>query len=233
MKKGKDSCYLCDTDQNLTREHIPPRCLFPKPRPSNLHTVACCFDCNNSASQDDEYFRLVTSMYVNGNAKAKAAWARVVESTIPKGRIRSRVSELGASMKPISVHTPMGAMPASQAHVDAEPVNRCLVRITKGIIATSHPEVDLRRLDFEVTQIDQFKQDSLVSSGVAEKFARWTVGDGVYNNWRAFDRDNLARGMMVHMFYEAATWSVAFQPGSGQITLYGAKAWSHNAPGAI
>ncbi len=226
-------CYLCGTTENLTREHIPPKCLFPKPVPTNLrlHTVPCCYPCNNSASQDDEYLRLATSLYFNGNEKAKKAWARVVESTLPKGRIRDRVSAIRESMKPTVVETPLGEIDASQVHIDAEQINRCLVRITKGIICTSHPEVNLRSLDFEIQPIDQFNLDSLVQSGVADAFSHWAVGDGVYHNWRAVDRDNPARGMMVHLFYEAAGWTVWFEPGSGRVTLFSVKDWSSGAPG--
>jgi hypothetical protein len=228
-------CYLCGTADNLTREHIPPKCLFPKPVPSDLrlHTVPCCYICNNSASQDDEYLRLATSSLFNGNAKAKAAWSRVVESTIPAGRIRDRVSALRESMKPTVVETPMGNIAASQFHIDAEQINRCLVRITKGILFSGHPEVDLKVLDFEITLIDQFKLDLIVSSGLADTFSHWAIGDGVYHNWRAVDRENSARGMMVHLFYEAACWMVKFEPGSGQVTLSGIEDWSSDAPGAV
>lgn len=127
----------------------------------------------------------------------------------------------------------MGVIAASQAQFDVEPINRCLVRITKGIVATSHPEIDRNRLDFEITQIDQFKPESLVSSGIVEKLTRWSVGEGVYTNWRAFDKANLSQGIMVHMFYDAAIWMVKFGPGSGRVTVHGLQDWSHLAPGSF
>lgn len=40
-----------------TDDHLPPKCVFPKPRPSNLITVRACEDCNGRSSLDDEYFR--------------------------------------------------------------------------------------------------------------------------------------------------------------------------------
>jgi len=227
-------CYLCGSTENLTREHIPPKCLFPKPIPSGLrlHTVPCCYACNNSGSQDDEYLRLATCSYFNGNAKAKDALKRVVESTLPAGRIRDRVSAIRESMKPIVLNTPLGPINASQFHIDADAINRCLVRITKGIIWTCHPKVDTRPLDFEIHPIDQFDLDSIVLSGVADGFSHWCAGDGVFHNWHGFDPDNPARGIMVHLFYEAACWMVSFKPGSGRVTLFGIEDWSAVAPGA-
>jgi hypothetical protein len=43
----------------LEDDHIPPRNLFPAPRPNNLITVPSCKQCNRSFMLDDEYFRLV------------------------------------------------------------------------------------------------------------------------------------------------------------------------------
>ncbi len=55
-------CVYCGSAEALTDDHIPPKTLFPKPRPSNLITVPSCRSCNEGASRDDEYFRLVISM---------------------------------------------------------------------------------------------------------------------------------------------------------------------------
>ncbi len=51
-------CVYCGKTRPVTDDHIPPKNLFAKPRPSDLITVPSCYPCNFSASQDDEYFRL-------------------------------------------------------------------------------------------------------------------------------------------------------------------------------
>jgi hypothetical protein len=38
-------------------DHVPPKCLFQKPRPSGLVKVPCCKKCNRRFGIDDEYFR--------------------------------------------------------------------------------------------------------------------------------------------------------------------------------
>ncbi len=60
-KKGQE-CYLCGA-KAASRDHVPPKNLFPQPRPSNLITLPCCEGCNGAASKDEEYFRwfLVTA----------------------------------------------------------------------------------------------------------------------------------------------------------------------------
>ena len=53
-------CIYCSATNLIpTRDHVPPKCLFPKPRPLNLVTVPACPTCNQSFKLDDEYFRLM------------------------------------------------------------------------------------------------------------------------------------------------------------------------------
>jgi hypothetical protein len=56
-------CVYCgQSDNQITVDHIPPKNLFPDPKPSNLITVPCCLRCNQKAAKDDEYFRTVITM---------------------------------------------------------------------------------------------------------------------------------------------------------------------------
>src|SRR5947208_269514 len=58
-KRGEvGECVYCGKVGPITMDHVPPRLLFPDPKPA-LITVPSCFKCNSSASKDDEYFRLV------------------------------------------------------------------------------------------------------------------------------------------------------------------------------
>ena len=52
----KEKCYCCNRNA-VSREHIPPKCIFPTPRSSNMITVPSCETHNLSKSKDDEYFR--------------------------------------------------------------------------------------------------------------------------------------------------------------------------------
>lgn len=61
-KKEKGICPFCLKNKELTDDHIPPKNLFPKPRPNTLITVKSCKLCNSNTSKDDEYFRLMLTM---------------------------------------------------------------------------------------------------------------------------------------------------------------------------
>jgi hypothetical protein len=54
----KTTCTYCNSIAD-TKDHVPPKCMFPKPTPAlmPLVTVPCCQVCNLSFCKDDEYLR--------------------------------------------------------------------------------------------------------------------------------------------------------------------------------
>jgi hypothetical protein len=79
---GGKQCVLCRSGGELTSDHIPPKNLFPSPRPSNLITVPSCKRCNDQFSKDDEYFRLMHIMRsdVGSHAAYNELWPTVYRS---------------------------------------------------------------------------------------------------------------------------------------------------------
>jgi hypothetical protein len=76
MKSTNQKCIFCQERIATTDDHIPPKNLFPKPRPSNLITVPACDQCNIGTSSDDEYLRLtiVVRDDTHEHTSAKQAW---------------------------------------------------------------------------------------------------------------------------------------------------------------
>ncbi len=60
-------CAICGEREATTRDHVPPKAIFPRPRPNNLITVPACRECNNSASDYDDLFKVFLSMQAAGN----------------------------------------------------------------------------------------------------------------------------------------------------------------------
>ena len=58
-------CYLCGKAGADSRDHVPPRGIFPKLPRGNLITVPAHEACNKAFSEDDEAFR---------NAIISASW---------------------------------------------------------------------------------------------------------------------------------------------------------------
>jgi hypothetical protein len=78
------SCYMCES-VGTTREHSPPRCLFPESKDledranlrKNLITVPSCADHNPRLSKDDEYFLVIAASNLEGNARRRLRCIRV------------------------------------------------------------------------------------------------------------------------------------------------------------
>jgi len=54
-------CAICGENPATTRDHIPPKSIYPSPIPNdmNLHVVPACLECNGGGSKDDEQFKLL------------------------------------------------------------------------------------------------------------------------------------------------------------------------------
>jgi len=94
-------------------DHVPPRGLFPSPRPNDLVTVPCCFPCNNRHSGFDERLRICASMPFDRNdAGRRILKEKVLGATLAKGRQGRFLADVAASMtnvagRPGLVHVAM------------------------------------------------------------------------------------------------------------------------------
>lgn len=61
VKNTKPICIYCGLQPGTTRDHVPPKGLFARPRPA-LITVPCCEACRIQQPLDDEYFVQMLSM---------------------------------------------------------------------------------------------------------------------------------------------------------------------------
>lgn len=50
-------CIYCGATEDLTDDRVPPKNLFPRPRPQSLITVLACRACNGWPAKDDEETR--------------------------------------------------------------------------------------------------------------------------------------------------------------------------------
>jgi hypothetical protein len=203
------TCYLCGISGKMTREHIPAKGLFEKPRPSNLVTVPCCFKCNNQYSKDDEYFRLAVSAAINVNGKGRSIWENAVPRTIQRKIISGLVADFNKTLRPISIKMESGNINGIHYTMDEKILRSVLMRITKGFLSIAMPDVERNDLEFEFLQINQFKTaEAIIGGGFDELCYHFSLGDGVYSYWSAIDKDNHSHGIWLHLFYGAACWIV-------------------------
>lgn len=129
------TCAYCGSVQGITRDHIPPRNLFPKPRSSDLITVPCCEACRDGWSDDDEYFRLhAISAKVASNPSAKKICTQI-ESSLQKANKKGYARMLLNNFCEVSIHSQDGIFlgHADALRIDEKRIGRVMSRIVKGL----------------------------------------------------------------------------------------------------
>jgi len=136
--KPQQICIYCGKKIATEKDHIPPRNLFPKPRPDNLITVPSCSGCNREYGKDDERVRnLITSLYDTESHPA------IIDQIGPKrGRSFQRPEGITnlrhflKSLKPVEAYTKGGIYIGDSVAIDMDqPVmNRFFERMVRGLL---------------------------------------------------------------------------------------------------
>lgn len=78
QKKTKRLCYLCAKPGADTKDHIPPRDIFPENPSGQLITVPAHYDCNHSFHKEDEVFRNLITVASTRTPQGYRAWKEQV-----------------------------------------------------------------------------------------------------------------------------------------------------------
>jgi hypothetical protein len=128
-------CTYCGRPNPTSVDHVPPRSLFAKPRPSNLVTVPSREPCNVGASQDDEYFRLTIALRHDlDHPDANAAMDAAVRS-LSRPEARGLWTDLMKSSREVELRT-RGGLIVGRTSVyfpDVRRLCRVVERITRGL----------------------------------------------------------------------------------------------------
>ncbi|HKZ22719.1 MAG TPA: hypothetical protein VJ165_05905 [candidate division Zixibacteria bacterium] len=74
-------CYLCGRDDvELTKDDLPPKCLFPEAEWHRLLKVPACYSCNNKRKKDDEYLRNYVTIWSGKRIVLPEVWEKMERS---------------------------------------------------------------------------------------------------------------------------------------------------------
>lgn len=135
MASRESICVFCRKTCASTRDHVPPKGLWPKPRPQ-LITVPACRLCNEGAHKDDEFMqRLACTVGTENNESAFQVSQNVLRS-IRKPEAEGLRKGFGKSVTPVSLITPSGlyAGMGLKLHLDGDRLRRILTKITIGLL---------------------------------------------------------------------------------------------------
>ncbi len=136
MRERRDKCAYCGASGMLEDDHVPPKNLFPKPRPNDLITVPACPACHRQTSKDDEYFRLKICMseQVADNGSARQARKSILRSLERSEATGLRKAFL-ADCRPACVEMESGSVDQHLAFdVDLRRLFRVVERTVRGLV---------------------------------------------------------------------------------------------------
>ena len=133
---------MCANVGEVNREHVPPKNLFLKPRPTNTITVDLCVTCNHGYHLDDEYFRVYIAAGATPGTKLMDLWTQKVvgSSFVRGGGLKGRLNhdyellQEHARNEPLQLYdggtVPTELMPLVQGF-DAARINAVVDKITR------------------------------------------------------------------------------------------------------
>lgn len=131
----RNICAYCGSGGKLSDDHIPPKNLFSKPRPSNLITVSACTKCHSNTSKDDEHFWIKLCLHddAGDHLSARANWNSLFRSLNRKEATGMRRSFL-SDLRNIQLRTPAGLYTGNRLgyDVDLARIRKVVERIVRG-----------------------------------------------------------------------------------------------------
>lgn len=191
-------CYLCGSTKNLTRDHIPPKNLFPSPKPTNLATVFCCKKCNEEYTLIDESFRVFVSSTLNRSKAGQWVWDNKVMGSSFKRSPKLKTATRN-SLVPIKALINGQITPATGMTYSVRKAKKYLIRLVKGFTRYFNPEIDYSKAKFRVANIIPNQQ---IVDMLYQKFFYVEKGDGVFRMWRMFAKGQEPMSVWVFVFYD-------------------------------
>jgi hypothetical protein len=131
-------CIYCGQRPATTKDHVPPKSFFAQPRPDNLITVPCCYQCNAGYGTDDERVRNIltsqdatedhTAIREQLGGKRNRSWQR--------NQGKSSFRHVVASLKVVDAYTASGIFLGERLAFDLDQpvIDRFIGRTTRALM---------------------------------------------------------------------------------------------------
>jgi hypothetical protein len=201
----------CGVRPGTTADHVPPKNIFPSPRPDTLITVPCCEDCRRTQSVDDEYFR--TMLALRQDVAANPTAEQIVDSVeraLQKPQ-KARFSDaILRSAQKVSLWSPSGLY-AGTGHTFNVDTRRLDSVVRRTMLGLHYRETNHRVPDgYEprVYCVDAFTDLSIKQAAevqrlvdVATSGSRRSIGERVFAYWYQSFADKPEASVWAFLFY--------------------------------
>jgi hypothetical protein len=205
-------CVYCVAEPASTDDHIPPRCLFPSPKPSNAIKVPCCKECNSRFSRDDVYFRDCLSLWQEtSNHPAMREVAEAMLRSFKKQKQEPYTRSLLKKVIDVDMVTKGGIYTgkANALKIDSKRIAGVVGRIVRGlffheygeILCPVHQAVAMPLVEEHFQDADQRKSILGICDHLRST-PRTTLGQGVFSYWHHRYDDDPYKSLWLLLFYE-------------------------------
>lgn len=148
------TCAICGKNPATTSDHIPPRSMFPRPRPSDLITIPTCPKCNKATEKLDEEFRVFINLFVGETTpEAENLWKTETLSTVQHNKKLLRKALL--SFRPAYLTSTHGIITEkSEVVIWDESPNKVVEKIIRGLYYHHFSEILADRVNIIINQIN-------------------------------------------------------------------------------
>jgi len=139
-RRGQRPCTYCGKLAFLTRDHVPPKRMFPSNSP-NLITVPACLVCNRLWSKDDEHVRAAVGLRreVENNPAIQELLPAIIRG-VQRAGLGGSTGSIVKSMEPMPLFTPAGVFAGFGGSYmpDDTVMSRFAGRVVKGLYFHEH-----------------------------------------------------------------------------------------------
>jgi hypothetical protein len=210
-------CAICGFRNATTSDHVPPKGIFPKPRPGDLITVPSCFHCNNSGSKQDEEFRVFLSLQLGMETRAtRGLWKDgALRSLQHNQRLRTHIIN---NSRWVDVTTPSGIRLRKQRAVfmPARAHNAVLDRTVRGLYFHHFGDILGQQVSCRVSQMTGLpkKIESAEIDQMLQSMAIASIGGNSFVYRYARAADSPLNSLWLLRFYERYLVRVETRPAS-------------------
>jgi hypothetical protein len=149
-RSAPSPCIYCRVANGDTDDHVPPKGIFPEPRPSTLITVPACDPCNAGFQKDDEVFTLFLSSLINTNQAGRSIWEQKVESGLLKRSAKLKRA-IGSTLRYRPLRLADGRrVSAPTIMIESDRLLRVFRRIVRGLAWHEYRACDFPDASVEV-----------------------------------------------------------------------------------
>ena len=189
--------------RRVTDDHIPPQCIFPRPRTTGLIKVPCCEPCRKGWSKDDEEFRrfVWSAEGVEKHPSFEKAADSVI-SSIKKPEAKSYRNRVLSSIEDIEVYSEAGIFLGIQPRMKLEwhRIEGVLRRIVRGLFFLKNKQ--LIPEDHElIIKIPDVKLGNEINKFPFKQIAN--ICDGTFRYWLYESNDEKSSSLWLMSFCDS------------------------------